>query len=192
MLLRSETRQGETENSAEILLEYVKVLAIDQLLNDRQDKPTVATVAKAVTLQVNPEQAQKVLLAGNVGKLSLVLRQPAEGKLSESRRITDSDLGPGFARPVGETRERIIADSSGNEIGHRKDHRFWRDRRKKIRGDPPGQRIGLRDAAHLQGGRAIGPRQRQTGQEMDEVQGSRKPGRKLPVLGAMMLGVALT
>ncbi len=98
MLLRAETRQGETENSADVLLEYVKVLAIDQLLNERQDQPTVATVAKAVTLQVSPEQAQKLLLAGNVGKLSLVLRQPAEGKLAQGRRITDSDLGPGFAR----------------------------------------------------------------------------------------------
>jgi pilus assembly protein CpaB len=98
VLLRTETQKGETENSADVLLEYVKVLAIDQLLNDRQDQPTVATVAKAVTLQVTPEQAQKVLLAGNVGKLSLVLRQPAEGKLAEGRRITDSDLGPGFAR----------------------------------------------------------------------------------------------
>ncbi len=98
MLLRAETHQGETENSADVLLEYVKVLAIDQLLNERQDQPTVATVAKAVTLQVTPEQAQKVLLAGNIGKLSLVLRQPAEGKLAEGRRITDSDLGPGFAR----------------------------------------------------------------------------------------------
>jgi pilus assembly protein CpaB len=98
MLLRTETRQGETENSAEVMLEYVKVLAIDQLLNERQDQPTVATVAKAVTLQVSPEQAQKILLAGNIGKLSLVLRQPAEGRVSEARRITDSDLGPGFAR----------------------------------------------------------------------------------------------
>src|SRR6266478_4815271 len=99
VLLRTETRKGETENSADVLIQYVKVLAIDQLANERQDQPAIATVAKAVTLQVSPAQAQKVLLAGNVGKLSLVLRQPAEGKLSESRRITDSDLGPGFARP---------------------------------------------------------------------------------------------
>src|SRR5712671_4699380 len=97
-LERSETQKGETENSADVLIEYVKVLAIDQLVNERQDQPAVATVAKAVTLQVSPEQAQKLLLAGNVGKLSLVLRQPAEGKLGEGRRITDSDLGPGFAR----------------------------------------------------------------------------------------------
>src|SRR6266478_5959643 len=99
VLLRTETQRGETENSADVLIQYVKVLAIDQLANERQDQPAIATVAKAVTLQVSPAQAQKVLLAGNVGKLSLVLRQPAEGKLSESRRITDSDLGPGFARP---------------------------------------------------------------------------------------------
>jgi pilus assembly protein CpaB len=99
VLLRTETSQGnQPENSADVLLEYVKVLAIDQLLNERADQPTVATVAKAVTLQVSPEQAQKLLLAGNVGKLSLVLRQPAEGKLAEGRRITDNDLGPGFAR----------------------------------------------------------------------------------------------
>jgi pilus assembly protein CpaB len=94
VLLRTETSQGnQPENSADVLLEYVKVLAIDQLLNERSDQPTVATVAKAVTLQVSPEQAQKLLLAGNVGKLSLVLRQPAEGRSAEARRITDSDLG---------------------------------------------------------------------------------------------------
>jgi pilus assembly protein CpaB len=94
VLLRTETSQGnQPENSADVLLEYVKVLAIDQLLNERSDQPTVATVAKAVTLQVSPEQAQKLLLAGNVGKLSLVLRQPAEGRTAEARRITDSDLG---------------------------------------------------------------------------------------------------
>lgn len=99
VLLRTETRQGgETENSAEVLLDFVKVLAIDQLLNERADQPTVATVAKAVTLQVTTEQAQKVLLAGNIGKLSLILRQPGEGRVSQGRQITDDDLGPGFAR----------------------------------------------------------------------------------------------
>jgi pilus assembly protein CpaB len=93
MLLRSEPSQGETENSADVLLENVKVLAIDQLANERPDQPTVATVAKAVTLQVSPEQAQKILLAGNIGKLSLVLRQAGESRLAQTGRMTDSDLG---------------------------------------------------------------------------------------------------
>ena len=84
--------------STETVMRNVKVLAIDQLLNERADQPTVATVAKAVTLQVTPEQAQKVLLAGNIGKLSLVLRQPGEGRATASRRMTDDDLGVGFTR----------------------------------------------------------------------------------------------
>lgn len=98
VLLRTETQKGETENSADVLIQYVKVLAIDQLVNERQDQPAVATVAKAVTLQVSPSQAQKILLAGNIGKLSLVLRQPGEARSAEAGRITDNDLGSGFAR----------------------------------------------------------------------------------------------
>lgn len=93
VLLRAENQQGETENSADVLLENVKVLAIDQLVNERQDQPAVATIAKAVTLQVAPEQAQKLLLAGNVGKLSLILRQAGEGRLAQTGRVTDSDIG---------------------------------------------------------------------------------------------------
>jgi pilus assembly protein CpaB len=94
VLLRSQNDQGETENSADVLLENVKVLAIDQLVNEpKQDQPAVATVAKAVTLQVSPQQAQKLLLAGNVGKLSLVLRQAGEARLAQTDRVTDSDLG---------------------------------------------------------------------------------------------------
>jgi pilus assembly protein CpaB len=108
VLLRTETQKGETENSADVLLEYVKVLAIDQLVNERQDQPAVATVAKAVTLQVSPEQAQKILLAGNIGKLSLVLRQPGEARLAHGGRITDGDL-PGFARREAEPKPQPVA-----------------------------------------------------------------------------------
>jgi len=79
-----------------------QVLAIDQLLNERSDQPAVATVAKAVTLQVSPEQAQKLLLAGNVGKLSLVLRQPPKGNCRRDggSRIAIS-AGPGARRKPG-------------------------------------------------------------------------------------------
>jgi pilus assembly protein CpaB len=115
MLLRTETRQGETENSADVLIQYVKVLAIDQLVNERQDQPAIATVAKAVTLQVSPAQAQKVLLAGNVGKLSLVLRQPAEGRLAEGGRITDGDL-PGFARREAKAAPRPVEKVSAPSL----------------------------------------------------------------------------
>jgi hypothetical protein len=47
-------------------LHHVKVLAIDQLVNERQEQPTVP---KAVTLEVTPEQAQIFCCASNIGKL---------------------------------------------------------------------------------------------------------------------------
>jgi pilus assembly protein CpaB len=90
VLIRSESQgSGRTENSSNILVQHVKVLAVDQLVNERQEK---ATVARAVTLEVTTEQAQKILLATNVGRLSLILRQAGQGQPEASRRITDSDL----------------------------------------------------------------------------------------------------
>src|SRR5262245_9940756 len=77
------------EGYSEILLQHVKVLAIDQLASERQEQ---ATVAKAVTVEVTPEQAQKILLATNVGKLSLVLRQPGDDNAASDSRVTERDL----------------------------------------------------------------------------------------------------
>jgi transcriptional antiterminator RfaH len=56
-------------------LRFGKVFAIDQTSSEHQDSPKVA---KLVTIEVSQEQALKVLLAVNVGKLSLILRQASE------------------------------------------------------------------------------------------------------------------
>src|SRR6266566_452580 len=73
------------QSYSDILLEHVKVLAIDQLAGEGEGKPTVA---RAVTLEVTKEQAQKILLATNVGKLSLVLGRPIEANGDPNRRIS--------------------------------------------------------------------------------------------------------
>jgi hypothetical protein len=49
-------------------------------------------VAKAVTVEVDPDQALKILLAANVGKLSLILRQSAELSMASNTKVTDRDL----------------------------------------------------------------------------------------------------
>jgi len=91
VLTRSVSRpQGPAENVSDVLLQHVKVLAVDQVVNERQEAPTVA---KAVTLEVATDQAQKVILATNIGKLSLILRQAGENHASSVRRVTESDLG---------------------------------------------------------------------------------------------------
>ena len=90
VVLIGEDPSSQRENYSEILLHQVKVLAIDQLASERQQAPTVA---KAVTVEVTPEQAQKILLASNVGKLSLMLRQPGDANAALARRVTERDLG---------------------------------------------------------------------------------------------------
>jgi pilus assembly protein CpaB len=75
---------------ADVLLTNIKILAVDQVANERQENPMVA---RAVTAEVNTEQAQKLVLAQGVGSLSLVLRQPEGQNEQANRRVTVSDLG---------------------------------------------------------------------------------------------------
>lgn len=89
VLTRSNGGADAQQNFAEVILQHVKVLAIDQLTGDRQEK---AVVAKAVTVELSPEQSLKILLATNSGKLSLILRQSAEAALGPQQRVTDGDL----------------------------------------------------------------------------------------------------
>jgi pilus assembly protein CpaB len=88
VLTRTDNSAGP-QNFSAVILQHVKVLAIDQMAGQRQEHPTVA---KAVTVEVDPEQALRILLAANVGKLSLILRQPAEVALASDAKITDRDL----------------------------------------------------------------------------------------------------
>jgi pilus assembly protein CpaB len=77
------------DSYVDVLIQGVKVLAIDQLADERSDDPKIV---KAVTLEVDTEQAQKLTLAANVGQLSLALRNAAQGESEATRRITSADL----------------------------------------------------------------------------------------------------
>ena len=59
----------------DVLLQAVKVIAIDQNAQGADGKPVVA---KTATLEVNPMDAQKLALAQQFGSLSLVLRKPGQ------------------------------------------------------------------------------------------------------------------
>jgi pilus assembly protein CpaB len=96
------TRQVDKTNaSSEIVLQNVRVLAIDQTADERLEKPSVV---KAVTLEVDVVGAQKLSLAASVGSLTLMLRKAGEANSQFTRKITLSDLGAPStptAAPVG-------------------------------------------------------------------------------------------
>ena len=88
---------NKRQSYSDILLEHVRVLAIDQVAGDAEGKPSVA---KAVTVEVTKEQAQKILLATNIGKLSLILGPPMESDVDPNRRISEGDIGRAIVQPV--------------------------------------------------------------------------------------------
>ena len=93
------TRQVDKTNaSTEVVLQNVRVLAIDQVADERLDKPSVV---KAVTLEVDVVGAQKLSLAASVGSLTLMLRKAGEANNQYTRKITLDDLGaPSTPAPV--------------------------------------------------------------------------------------------
>jgi pilus assembly protein CpaB len=84
------TRQiDKGQATTEVVLQDARVLAVDQIADERAAK---ATVAKSVTLEVNTVEAQKIWLASSVGNLSLLLRRAGETAESKTRKITLEDL----------------------------------------------------------------------------------------------------
>ena len=84
------TRPGEKNNAInDVVLQNVRVLGIDQIADQRAEKPAVV---KAVTIEVDPTEGQKVALAATVGTLSLLLRKAGEVTASNTRRVTMRDL----------------------------------------------------------------------------------------------------
>ena len=75
--------------STEVVLQNARVLAVDQVADERAAK---TTVAKSVTLEVSTVEAQKVWLASSVGNLSLLLRKAGETAETRTRKITLNDL----------------------------------------------------------------------------------------------------
>jgi len=84
------TRSGEKNNAVnDVVIQDVRVLAVDQLADQRADKPSVV---KAVTIEVDPTEGQKVALAASVGTLSLLLRKAGDAASTDTRRVTTRDL----------------------------------------------------------------------------------------------------
>ncbi|PCJ08069.1 MAG: Flp pilus assembly protein CpaB [Rhodobacteraceae bacterium] len=84
------TRGGRGVDSyVDVLLQGVKVLAIDQTADDSKDQPSVV---RTVTFEVNTIEAQKLVLGANVGTLSLALRNLTSTGIEMNERITLNDL----------------------------------------------------------------------------------------------------
>lgn len=85
-----ETRRNGTELISDILLQNIKVLGIDQNQNENS---SAADIARTVTVEVSNDDAQRLHLALDTGKLSLTLRAAGEQTLAPVQTVKSSQLG---------------------------------------------------------------------------------------------------
>lgn len=74
LLTHMVNQNGQQARASETIIEDVRVLAIDQMMGNTENK---AVLAKTVTLEVTPKQAESINVAKDLGKLSLSLRSLA-------------------------------------------------------------------------------------------------------------------
>jgi pilus assembly protein CpaB len=108
------TRPGEKNNAVnDVVIQDVRVLAVDQLADEKAEKPSVV---KAVTLEVDPTQGQKVALAATVGTLSLLLRKAGEVVDADTRRVTTHDLMTAPAQDSRFVTIGVMRPSKGDRV----------------------------------------------------------------------------
>lgn len=78
---------GGVERASETFIEDARVLAVDQMLDNPDN---VAMIAKTVTLEVTPKQAEQINVAKDLGKISLSLRSLA----NQPEAAVVEDTGP--------------------------------------------------------------------------------------------------
>lgn len=79
-----------TDLMSDIILERVKVLAIDQVASEGDTEPKVG---KTAVLEVDPLQSQQIAVATKIGTLSLALRNIESQEAVKGRTVTNRDIG---------------------------------------------------------------------------------------------------
>ena len=93
---------GSQNPISKIVLQNIKVLASGQNIDKPKDEREANSV-KAVTLQVTPEQAEKLALASSEGKLQLVMRSQIDQGDEQTKGVNKRNLLNGDqAMPVPE------------------------------------------------------------------------------------------
>lgn len=111
---------GKDQTISKTVLEHILVLAVAQEATRDDTKPKVVN---AVTLEVTPEQAERIDLARSVGTLSLVLRNQVDSTASETKGITKRQLlhdenepvaAPSASKPAPPKKPRTPAASKSS------------------------------------------------------------------------------
>jgi pilus assembly protein CpaB len=94
----AEKSTGTEVHVSEMILKNIRVLAIDQAVEEKNGQKVV--VGKTATLELAPRQAETLALAQSLGSISLALRSITDANSSDSDNDTDADKPRGGVNVV--------------------------------------------------------------------------------------------
>jgi pilus assembly protein CpaB len=81
------------ENRTQTILQDIKVFAVDDTFKiDPATKEEDSTAAKTISLLVTPQQAERLILASQLGKVQLVMRSPGDNEVAKTVGVTPLEL----------------------------------------------------------------------------------------------------
>jgi pilus assembly protein CpaB len=93
------------ENISKIFLQNIPILAIGQITDEKEGKPVVVPT---VTLDLLPEDAERLVLAASKGTLQLLLRNAIDTKTLDSKGATITKVLGGIERTENATAIRRV------------------------------------------------------------------------------------
>ncbi len=92
LFVRKDQRTGIDMAKSKVILQNIRVFAVDQTVQRSPEGGEERTIAKTISLMLTPEQASKLSLAERVGEISLIPRNPDDEEVSDWSEYTIEDL----------------------------------------------------------------------------------------------------
>jgi pilus assembly protein CpaB len=92
LFVRKDSKNGVETAKSKVILQNVRVFAVDQLVQRAAEGGEERSVAKTISLLLKPEQANKLALAAQIGEISLIPRNPDDEESASTPETTVDDL----------------------------------------------------------------------------------------------------
>jgi pilus assembly protein CpaB len=92
LFVKKDAKSGVETAKSKVILQNVRVFAVDQLVQRSAEGGEERSVAKTISLLLKPEQASKLALAAQIGEISLIPRNPDDEEAAATPETTVDDL----------------------------------------------------------------------------------------------------
>jgi pilus assembly protein CpaB len=116
LFVKRDERNGIDSARTKVILQNIRVFAVDQTVQRSPDGGEERTVAKTISLLLTPEQASKLTLAENLGLVSLIPRNPDDEESGDMAEYSTDDLlfdGGRNSRAKEQARDKKLDQPAG-------------------------------------------------------------------------------